>query len=310
VIATVTLNTALDRILFLKRFRLGRRIVADRSVTTVGGKGTVVSSLLRQMEAETKAYGFAAGPSGHIMCVLLDNAGVPYEFVEADGDTRINTVLVDTEAGDQTTVIAETLRVNDEHVAKIERIVRENATRVPIWVFDGSLPPGAPPDLWARLIRIVKESGGTALLDSSGDGLREGMKAHPLLVKPNLPELEEISGRSLPSFEHAREAAEALLEEGPEWVVATLGEGGLLAVSREDAYFVPPLEVPVASSSGAGDAVIAGIALGLERSVSMETAIRLGAAVAASAVMQPGTSYCVPADVERFFREIRLEKLD
>ncbi|MBW3624339.1 MAG: bifunctional hydroxymethylpyrimidine kinase/phosphomethylpyrimidine kinase, partial [Armatimonadetes bacterium] len=218
-INTITLNTALDRILILPRFRLGRRIVAEKAMTTVGGKGTVVSSLLRQMGRDTKAYGFMAGPNGHVMGALLDRTGIPYEFIEAEGDTRVNTVIVDREMQNQTTVIAESLRVGEPHVQKIEALIRERATEATVWVFSGSLPPGAPPDLWARLITITRESGAMTVLDSSGEGLREGLAARPHVIKPNLPELEELSGRSLPSLEHVRDAVESLRESGPEWVV-------------------------------------------------------------------------------------------
>ncbi len=308
-IATVTLNTALDRILFVRNFRMGRRIVAERSLTTVGGKGTVVSSLLRRMGAETRAYGFAAGPSGRVMCELLSQEGVPFEFVEAIGETRVNTVLVDLDAQDQTTVIMETLRVEAIHIERMEERIREHAAHAPIWVFSGSLPLGAPEDLWARLVTSVKAAGSRALLDTSGAGLRPGMQAGPFLIKPNWPELEEAVGRSLPSLEHVRDAAEELLAEGPEWVVVTLGGEGALAVTAGQAYVLPPQDAPVVSTSGAGDGVVAGIALALERGAEMETALRMGAAVAASVVTQAGTSQCDPADVERFFRQTRLQSL-
>jgi tagatose 6-phosphate kinase len=308
-IATVTLNTALDRILFLRRFRMGRRIVADDALTVIGGKGTVVSSLLRRMGAPTRAYGFVAGPAGHILCALLDRDGIPYEFVEAEGDTRINTVLVDAEARNQTTVIVESLKVGEGQIEKMESLIRQRSAETRLWVFSGSLPPGAPPDLWARLIGVVGEAGGRVLFDSSGEGLRQGIRAKPFLVKPNLQELEEAVGRSLPSREHARDAAESLLSGGPEWVVATLGDDGLLAVSGEQSFFLPPLDLPVVSTSGAGDGVMSGIALGLERGTDMAAALRLGAAVAASVVTQPSTCDCDPSDVERTFRQIRPEPL-
>lgn len=309
-IATVTLNSALDRILFLRNFRMGRRIVGERSLTTVGGKGTVVSSLLRQMGRESKAYGFMAGPSGHVMCALLDKVHVPYEFIEADGDTRINTVIVDLEAEDQSTIIVESLRVHEPHIEKLEALIRTHASDAAVWVFSGSLPPGAPPDLWARLIALVREAGAMTILDSSGEGLRQGLAARPHAIKPNLPELEEVCGRSLPSLEHIRDAAELLLDSGPEWVVASLGEQGLLAVSSLGAYEVPPLAVNVASTSGAGDGIVSGLAIGLEQGVDLETAVRLGAAVATSVVTHPGTAQCNPADVEAFFHRIRAERLD
>ena len=309
-IATVTLNTAIDRILFVRSFRFGRRIIADSSVTTVGGKGTVVSTLLHRMGRETRAFGFIAGPSGHVMCALLDRSGVPYEFIEAEGDTRVNTVLVDTDMQSQTTIINESLRIDPERVDKIEALIREKAQTIRVWVLSGSLPPGSPPDLWARLVRIVQDSGGTAILDSSGEGLREGIQSRPFLIKPNHPELEELVGRSLPTLDHVREASESLLANGPEWIVTSMGDLGLVAVTRGAAYHAPALMRPVVSTSGAGDGVVAGIALCLEQGVEIPIALRMGIAVASSVVSQPGTSALDPSEVETGFREAKAEEME
>src|SRR5688572_11967810 len=91
-VLTVTPNTGLDRVLFLDRLQPGRN--AARVVWSMGGKGCDVSLILRGLDVETMATGFAAGDMGHRMMALLEAAGVECDFVTTGGETRINTVLI------------------------------------------------------------------------------------------------------------------------------------------------------------------------------------------------------------------------
>ena len=63
-------------------------------------------------------------------------------------------------------------------------------------VLSGSLPPGLPPAAYAELIAAATAAGVPAVLDTSGDALREGVAAGPAIVKPNLDELAALAGRS------------------------------------------------------------------------------------------------------------------
>jgi fructose-1-phosphate kinase PfkB-like protein len=66
----------------------------------------------------------------------------------------------------------------------------------------------------------------------------------------------------------------------------------------------------VVSTSGGGDGVVAGIALGRDRGIPDEAGLRLGAAVASSVVMSPGTAQCNPEDVAELFRQVKVERLE
>ena len=309
-IATVTANTALDRLLFVPRFNYGRRIVAEKCITTMGGKGTNVSILVHTLGAKTTAFGFAAGLAGAEMLKILSEHQIPFDFVQAEGETRVNTVIVDKSAGSQSTIIAETMWITEDQEDVLLRKVRENASKAGVWCFCGSLPRGANMNAYALMVETVREAGAVAILDTSGEALRYGVAAKPNYIKPNLHELEELVGRTLGSIDHIVDAVHEVLEMGPEWVVASLGEQGIIAGTRGATYFIPPLEVPVVSTSGGGDGIVAGIALGIERGVPPEAGLRLGAAVAASVVMSPGTAQCNPDDVVELFRKTQIEKLE
>jgi 6-phosphofructokinase 2 len=62
-----------------------------------------------------------------------------------------------------------------------------------------------------------------------------------------------------------------------------------------------PIQVPVQSAVGAGDSMVAAIALGLVRGLPLLDAVRFGMAAGAATLMTPGTELCRRADVERLY---------
>src|SRR5207249_3360282 len=99
---------------FLDRLAPGRN--AARVVWAMGGKGCDVSLILRGLQTPTVATGFAAGDVGHRMKAILAAAGVECAFIATAGETRINTVIIEGATGTHTTVCAESLQVNREHL--------------------------------------------------------------------------------------------------------------------------------------------------------------------------------------------------
>ena len=63
------------------------------------------------------------------------------------------------------------------------------------WVVGcGSLPPGAPIDLYATLTSAARAAGLSVAIDSSGEPMTHAAAALPNLIKPNHEELEELVG--------------------------------------------------------------------------------------------------------------------
>ena len=89
-------------------------------------------------------------------------------------------------------------------------------------------------------------------------------------------------------------------------VVLSLGGGGALFVTGTESERLLAPAVPVASSVGAGDTMVAGIVLSLERGLSFAQAARFGVAAGAAAVMNPGTQLCRREDAERLYEQMRL----
>ena len=144
------------------------------------------------------------------------------------------------------------------------------------------------------------------VFDASGPGLLAGMEGRPTIAKPNIDEISELSGQSVTTIESAYRVGTELHEKYGTMFVITLGAEGALAVLAGRSYRIPVLKVPVVSTAGAGDAVLAGLSVALSEGKPIEEGLRLGFAAAAAVCLTPATADCRRSDVERFIPQIEL----
>jgi tagatose 6-phosphate kinase len=330
-IVTVTPNPTIDRVVFVRNFAMQDLVRAEGEVVSASGKGIDVSILLHAtFRAATMALGLNAGLGGRYLSALLEAQGIPHELIAAQGETRMSTLLTDLAAGRQSTIVAHTLSAGlPQMEALLDRLTFYAAKAWGV-VCAGSLPPGLPRDAHAQLLRRAHEHNTVTLLDSSGEGLREGLRARPHILKINAAELIELAPQAMTHWQdlagsaehlcahdatpHAVERlADLLAQQVGKWateaIVVTLGKHGALAVTDTERLFAPAPLVPVVSAAGAGDALAAGVMLGRERGEPWSAALALGVATAAAVVMNAGTAECSAAEVDQLLAGVNVRTL-
>jgi len=305
-ILTVTLNTGLDHTLFLDQLRLGYTQKVRASTISMAGKPADASWVLSTLGIPNLATGFAAGELGKKMEAMLRQRGAQTDFLWVAGETRLNTVLVVDGDSYQTTLTTETLQITPADIAAFYEKQAGLLQRSDAMIIGGSAPRMVGPEVYRNLVAAAAERGVPVVLDASGPYLEYGLQGCPTVIKPNQQELEDFLGRPLPLPEDVLSAARELRERHRVAVVATLGKEGAFAVLPGREYFIPPLDVPMASPAGAGDATVAGLAAALANRQPLEEGVRLGLAAAAAVIMQPGTADCRKEDVDRLYKEIKL----
>ena len=122
--------------------------------------------------------------------------------------------------------------------------------------------------------------------------------------KPNVRELASLVGRQLETEIDIVAASDELMALGSiEHLVVSLGEDGVLAKSADGTTTrMRAPSVDVQSAVGAGDSMVAGLAIGVHRGVSTMEMVALGVAAGTAAVLTPGSELCRPADLERMHR--------
>ncbi|GAA2367021.1 1-phosphofructokinase family hexose kinase [Nonomuraea africana] len=271
-ILTVTLNAALDvtyQVPDADWDGVNRVSAVHRRA---GGKGVNVARVLAALGREVVVAGLVGGPTGQAVQADLDAAGLPSALTPISGDSRTTLVIHSTttalfnEPGP--VVTADEL---DRFVADFARLAK-GAEAV---VISGSLPRGVPADFYATLAAMA---GVPAIVDADGEPLRHAPKGRPAIVKPNKEEL----ARAFPGG-----GAEELMAQGAGAVVVSMGEEGLHAITPSGVFRARMPYRVEGNPTGAGDALVAGLALGLAEGTPWPERLRRAAALGAAAVAAP-----------------------
>ena len=292
-IYTITLNPALDRTIEIPSFKMGavNRVAAVR--TDPGGKGINVSKVIHKLGGKSVAAGILGGNTGRAILSALNGMEIPTCFYFVQGETRTNVKIVDPVNHTNTDIN----EPGEEIPAPIlDSLLQELLDRIApgdIVVLSGSVPKGVPADIYCMWTKAFQEKGARVFLDASGPLLEAGVKASPYLIKPNIHEFSALAGWT----PQEPEAPEALVEAaralagryGIAWTVISLGEKGALYVTEKEAVYAQGLKVPVRSTVGAGDSMMAALAVAAEAGMGKGETVRLSMAAGAAGVMSRGT---------------------
>jgi 1-phosphofructokinase len=139
--------------------------------------------------------------------------------------------------------------------------------------------------------------------------MAKGIQAVPYLIKPNNEELAALLGKEKLTLEEMVAEGKRLLDTGIREVVISLGGDGILFVSGDGCFLADALKVPVKSTVGAGDSVVAAMAYGKMKNLSREEMIRLAVAMGAGSVMQDGSQPPEAALVWELAKQVSITKL-
>ncbi len=305
-ILTVTLNPAVDRTYLIKDFAWNRTIRAEQVVRGMGGKGTDASWVLGELGYSSRALGFAAGNNGRMMEKMLRSRGCRTDFVWVEGETRVNIVIIGSAGQGQTTLTEPGLKIGAGDLKKFRSKFKSALKRSSCVIIGGTVPPGIDASIYTELVSSAREAGLPVIFDASGPGLRPGMEGRPTIAKPNVDEIAELYGGPINTVDEAYMAGRNIQDKYGAMLVITLGQQGALAILAGHAYSIPVLKIPVASTAGAGDSVLAGLAVALSEGKPIEDGLRLGFAAAAAVCLNTATADCRRADVERLLPQVQL----
>ena len=309
-IATVTLNPAIDKSVTVRGYEIGKTNRCEVDRVDAGGKGINVARALRRWGSTVCALGLVAGNNGRFILDALRAEGIPADFVNVEGETRVNLKIHDSEKGTETELNEPGFRVTAKHLEELRQKVEAHAPDCEVMVFSGSLPPNAPPEIFADLIHIAKAHGAQCFLDTMGPGLEHGIAAGPSLIKPNRAEVEDLLKTPLHSRRQLVDAARILIKMGSEQVLISLGAEGAVGVAGTDSLFAAPPSIKVRSTVGAGDTMVAAMAYAGVAGLPFRQAFRMAVAASAATVAMEGTNVADLVATQGLLPRVMLENVD
>lgn len=286
-IYTVTFNPAIDYVIHMK----DKLVPGSTNRTTseeiyFGGKGINVSTVLRELGLETTALGFIAGFTGRAIREGVAKAGIYAQFIELpEGNSRINVKI----KGDQETEInAQGPRIPQECIDALFEKLR-HIDEGDMLIISGSIPSSLPDDIYEKILQTLSGRGIDFVVDATGDLLKNVLKYHPFLIKPNKQELGEMFGVEIKTEKDIETYARKLQEQGARNVLISMaGDGSMLLSEDGQVLRQGVCKGKVLNSVGAGDSMVAGFVAGYKKSGDYKVALNMGTAAGGATAFSEG----------------------
>lgn len=301
-IVTVTLNPCIDKTININGFEYGGLNRVEDEITCVGGKGINCAVVLSSMGCNAFSCGITAGDMTE---QYLDSLGVPCGYTVCKGRLRTNYKIVNS-IDKVTTEINEagfTVKSADvDRFISLYDVATDDASAV---IISGSAPKGAEDDIYYRLAKIAGDKGVPVILDADGDKMAQGIKAVPYCVKPNLFEMEQLTGEMLNTLDKQVAAVKKLIKDGIKLVILSLGAEGAIVADENKTLRVYAPETDCKSTVGAGDSMVAAATYGIVNDLDLETIAKM--AVCAGSLTAQVTGLCNGEDILNEYTKIKAE---
>lgn len=315
-ILTLTLNPALDVSTAIDHVEPVHKMRCGAPSQHPGGGGINVARVLHRLGADVTAIYPAGGATGAVLTTLLQAEGVPVQVLPIAGETRESFSVHESSTGQDWRFVLPGPAMSEAEwracrEAVLTALGEPGQDLGDTWVVaSGGLPPGVSDACCADLAREVRARGARFVVDTNGPALAQALTAGVDVFKPSLRELRQLTGQALSDEASQVAAARALIDAGRAGVVAlSLGEQGAILVTAEGAWRAGALNVPVASTIGAGDSFVAGLVFGLAQGRAPQQAFAQALATSAAALLSQGTSLADPSDVARLLPEVVVQAI-
>jgi 1-phosphofructokinase family hexose kinase len=307
-------NLTIDRTLRIAELRPGEVLRFDEAVITPGGKGVNVARLARSLGASAVLVGFVPGRTGAAAAALLGDEGVTLRGVDVAGEIRSAAIVLE-RSGRATVMNEPGPALAEGDWSRFERAVADALPGSRVLACSGSLPPGAPDDAYGRLVELARARGVVSVVDVAGSQLAAALAAGPDVVTPNLAEAEGVlHGRADETVEagsvavvrsRALAAARALVERGALRAVVTAAAAGAATAGVDGSRWLASPRVSVVRNPiGAGDALLGGLVVALERGSEFGEAVEFGVACGAASVETDTAGVVMAARVASLVRAV------
>lgn len=299
-------NAAVDRTAIIPNYTLGKIHRPQQLVALAGGKGLNVGRAVQRLGGAAHVFTILAGHRGRWMMEQMQAEGVAMSAVWDEGETRDCYSVIDPISGLVTEVFEHAVPISPHTWQAFEALILEHLTAAKMLACSGNLPPGAPPDGYARLIHAAKQAGLLTFADTYGEPLRHALQAQPHVLKINGIETGGLLGTNIETPQDALKAALCLRGMGIPMVIITLGKNGAVGVDDSGGWQIISPQVQTVSATGSGDCFLAGMMVALRRGAAFPAALQLAAGAATANVLLPGAGIFDPAAAREMAEQVQI----
>jgi len=308
---SMTLNPAIDKLIEVDEFRYGGMNRIDTKLVKIAAKGYHVALSYQILGGSSFCLGFSFRHNRIMTEKFFLQNSLPNEFVELQGDLRVNLKLKDKSTGRITEINDKGTEIGKKDLGTVFDLFRKYISEAGMFVFTGSLPPGVYPEIYSDMIAEALKQGKKSALDAEGIPLLKGIESKPYVVKANTYEIERTFGIKIMDTAGAVAVCREINKMGVKIACVTLGERGAVISDSDKIYTAAPPAglTAVINTVGAGDAFLGALCREISLGHSTEDMLRSGMAAASARVTNQDDRYFDFFKYEIFRESIEVKEI-
>ncbi|MDU7649750.1 MAG: 1-phosphofructokinase [Anaerococcus vaginalis] len=300
-IYTLTLNPSIDYVIKIDQFSDGETLRSNTEEKYPGGKGIMVSKLLKNLGENSINIGFLGGFTGDFIRKKLNDLGIAEDFTNIEDDSRINVKL---KYETETEINAQGPQITEEEIEEFLNYL-DQLQEDDFVIISGSIPKSLGDDFYRVIVNLLEMNNVRFALDTSGKKLYKLSSYKPFLVKPNRDELSEIFDDEIDSDEKIVKYARKLIDQGAENVIVSLGKDGSMFIDSNIVYKARPIEGKLINSVGSGDSMVAGYIYGYMKGFSKLDSYKLAVSCGSATAFSPDIAE--KELIDEIFKKVEVE---
>ncbi|MEO8110686.1 MAG: 1-phosphofructokinase family hexose kinase [Ginsengibacter sp.] len=304
-IITITFSPCIDKSTSIPELIPEKKLLCSSPKLEPGGGGINVARALKKLGEDAIAIFPSGGYTGKYFNHLMEAENISSKIIEIENETRENIIVLDESINSQYRFGMPGTELSEKEWKKCLLAVEE-INDIGYIVASGSLPPGVPVNIYARLAEIAKQKKARLIVDTSGEALKEAAERGVYLLKPNLGELSFLAGKEKLEPGDIIKVSQQVIAKGMcEVIVISMGMAGAHFITKDIVEVIKAPQVNRQSTVGAGDSMVAGIVYFLCSGKSLPEAVQFGVACGTAATMNPGSELCKKEDAYALFNLIQ-----
>lgn len=251
----MTLNPSLDYYMKMENIRLGETNHSHTEHIQIGGKGINVAIMMNNLQRPSTLFGFQGGFTGQYLEDQLKNYEyINAQFIKSQAMTRIN---VKVSSNGETELNGSGDSIDSESLDKLDAMI-DSLKSDDFVMISGRLAQGMPKEWYLDLAEKLSQKNIEYSVDITGKDVLKMCQHNPLILKPNLSELEDMFDIKIQTEEDIIVHGKKLISMGAKYCIVSLGKDGSLFFDKENVYQSNVPQGDVVNTVGAGDSMIAG----------------------------------------------------
>ncbi len=278
-VLTVTLNPLLENRIEFESIKLGAVSRGSNKEFKAGGKGLNVSRQLDYLSIKNVALLFLGGNNGKTLRKILIDENVDFASISCKSETRAATLAIEKSKKRITSLFEPSGELTENEINEFKTKLIKMIQNCGIVVFSGGVPNKKAASIITYGIELANELDKISILDTYGEHLQDCINAGPSIIHNNVQELENSLAIELNSEENKVKLLKEFYNKGIKLAFITDGLKPTYASKFDFIYKIEAPKIKRIDATGSGDAFVAGITYGLEKSLVFDQFVKIATAL-------------------------------